>query len=155
MTQIAKTEQFARLNEEMKEHFADRFPVDLPPIDKLPTDVFHQFKLKDPNKLIARRQYSCPRKYREAWHVLLQQHLEAGQIQPLSSQFASPAFIIPKADLKVLPCWVNDYRELNANTIPDNHPLPHVDNILADLAKGKIWGKIDMTNSFFSNASAS
>lgn len=54
-----------------------------------------------------------------------------------------------KADLKVLPRWVNDYRELNANTILDNHPLPHVETILVDCAKGKLWAKIDMTNSFF------
>jgi hypothetical protein len=44
---------------------------------------------------------------------------------------------------------VNDYHELNANTIRDNFPLPRVDDILADCAKGKIFGKLDMTNSFF------
>jgi hypothetical protein len=44
---------------------------------------------------------------------------------------------------------VNDYRALNANTVPDNHPLPRIDEILRDCAKGKIFGKIDMTNSFF------
>jgi hypothetical protein len=44
---------------------------------------------------------------------------------------------------------VNDYRILNRATVPDNYPLPRIDNILADCAKGRIWGKIDMTNSFF------
>ena len=29
------------------------------------------------------------------------------------------------------------------------HPLPRISDILADCAKGKIWGKLDMTNSFF------
>ncbi len=29
------------------------------------------------------------------------------------------------------------------------HPLPKISDILADCGKGKIWGKIDMTNSFF------
>ena len=28
-------------------------------------------------------------------------------------------------------------------------PLPRVDDILAECAKGKIWSKMDMTNSFF------
>ena len=42
-----------------------------------------------------------------------------------------------------------DYRQLNANTVPDNFPLPRVDDILADCAKGKIWATIDMTDSFF------
>ncbi len=133
---IANAEQLAQLNDEMRKKFADRFPAELPPIDELPTDVYHRFKLKDPNKLITRRQYSCPRKYREVWQTLLQQHLDAGCIHPSSSQYASPAFIILKADLKVLPRWVNDYRELNSNTVPDNHPLPRVDDILADCAKG-------------------
>lgn len=42
-----------------------------------------------------------------------------------------------------------DYRQLNANTVPDNFALPRVDDILADCAKGKIWATIDMTDSFF------
>ena len=47
--------------------------------------------------------------------------------------------MVPKADQQVIPHWVNDYHLLNVNTILDVHPLPHVDNILADCAKGKIW----------------
>jgi hypothetical protein len=31
----------------------------------------------------------------------------------------------------------------------DSHPLLQADDILADCVKGKIWSKIDMTNSFF------
>ena len=38
---------------------------------------------------------------------------------------------------------------LNSNTVTDAHPLPCVDDILADCTKGKIWSKMDMTNSFF------
>jgi hypothetical protein len=65
------------------------------------------------------------------------------------SSHASPAFIVSKSDPSVLPCWVNDYRALNANTVTNAHPLPQVDNILADCAKGKIWSKLDLMNSFF------
>ena len=95
------------------------------------------------------RSYSTPRKYKEAWAILIQQHLDAGRIRPSNSQHASPAFIIPKADMSVLPQWVNDYWMLNTNTVLDAHPLPCVNDILADCAKGKIWSKLDMTNSFF------
>ena len=63
--------------------------------------------------------------------------------------FASPSFIIPKSDPMVLLQWVNDYRELNSNVVIDSHPLPQVDDILADCSKGKIWAMIDMTDSFF------
>ena len=52
-------------------------------------------------------------------------------------------------DLTVDPQWVNDYWALNSNTVRDNFPLPCIDDILADCRKGKIFGKMDMTNSFF------
>jgi Reverse transcriptase (RNA-dependent DNA polymerase) len=38
---------------------------------------------------------------------------------------------------------------LNSNTVLDLHPLLRINGILADCAKGKIWSKLDMTNSFF------
>ena len=61
----------------------------------------------------------------------------------------TPSFLIPKADPTVLPRWVNDYRALNENTVPDHYPLPRIETILSDCAKGSIWVKIDITNSFF------
>ena len=72
------------------------------------------------------------------WQILIQQHLDAGRIRPSSSPCASPAFIVPKANPNVLPRWVNDYRQLNENTVTDSHPLPRIDDILSDCAKGKI-----------------
>ena len=65
----------------------------------------------------------------------------------LPQHFVSQNTGIP--DLTLPPCWVNYYHDLNANMIRDNFPLPWVDDILADCAKGKIFGKMDMTNSFF------
>ncbi|PSR72503.1 hypothetical protein PHLCEN_2v11626 [Hermanssonia centrifuga] len=147
--QLALTDVLARENQQMRTTFADCFPDDIPHLNELPTDVYHHFRLKDPNAVIARRQYECPKKYREAWKTLLQQHLDAGRIRPSSSPYASPAFLIPKKDSVVLPRWVNDYRKLNANTIPDAHPLPSIAEILSDCGKGKFFAKIDMTNSFF------
>lgn len=81
--------------------------------------------------------------------MLIQQHLNSECIRPSCSPHASPAVIIPKVDASVLPRWVNDYRQLNKNTVLDSHPMPHIDDIINDCAKGKIWGTIDMMNSFF------
>jgi hypothetical protein len=106
-------------------------------------------KLRDELKPMVAWAYSYLRKYREGWKTLIQQHLAAGRIQPSNSDYVSPAFIVLKVDLNVLPCWVNDYWKLNVNTIADNHPLPLVGDILRDCAGHKYYGKIDMTNSFF------
>ena len=73
--------------------------------------------------------------------------MDAGWIRPSSSPCASPAFIVPKANPHVLPHWVNDYHQLNENTVTDSHPIPRINDILTDCTKGR--GTIDMTNSFF------
>jgi hypothetical protein len=146
---LAVWDELARYEKEMRDEFIDRFPADIPHVTRLPDDVYHRFRLKDPEKVIKCRSYACPKKYKDAWKQLLDQHLSAGRIRESSSEFCSPSFLIPKADPTVLPRWVNDYRALNENTIPDHYPLPHIETILSDCAKGSIWAKIDMTNSFF------
>ena len=79
--------------------------------------------------------------------MLLQQHLDAGCIQPSSALAGSGAFIIPKVDPTTLPCWVNDYHQLNTNTITDSFPIPRISEILADVVQGKIFVSLSMTNS--------
>ena len=44
---------------------------------------------------------------------------------------------------------MNDYRQLNSNTVTDSFPIPRVNEILADCAQGKVFATLDMTNSFF------
>jgi len=141
-------ENLKQLGVELIDEFKDVFSP-IPHIDELPTDVYCRIKLKDAYQTVKTRSYSTPRKYRGAWATLIQQHLDAGRIRPSNSAHASPAFIVPKSDSTVLPRWVNNYRALNSNTVLDSHPLPRVDDILANCAKGQIWSKIDMTNSFF------
>jgi hypothetical protein len=145
---LALKEKFGSLEKDFLSEFKDVFEP-LPHVDKLPRNETARIKLKDAERTIKTCTYACPRKFREAWQTLIQQHLDTGRIRPSSSPHASPAFIIPKADVSVLPRWVNDYWQLNKNTIVDSHPLPCIDDILNDCAKGKIWGTIDMTNSFF------
>ena len=121
----------------------------IPHVNDLPTDVYCQIQLKDATKSIATRTYSSSWKYCEAWWMLLQHHEDTGQICPSNSSSASPLFLVLKSDAAVLPRWVNDYHVLNSNMVLDSYPLPHVDDILADCAKGRIWSHLDMTNSFF------
>jgi hypothetical protein len=155
--ELAQQEELLVLDRKMKKKkkkkkkkkFDDHFPKDIPHVNKLPMDVYHHIKLKLGAAVRTAHAYTCPCKYRAAWKTLIEQHHAAGHIRPSSSEFTSPSFIIPKADMTILPHWVNNYHALNSVTIPDHYPLPQVDDILADCAKGKIWGIIDMMNSFF------
>jgi hypothetical protein len=123
----------------MKLKFADRFPLRLPDSTaEIPGHMFHRIRLKHPTKVNNGKGYAAPKKYQESWKHLLNEHLMAGCLRPSFSEYASPAFCVPKyqagiRDLTVDPHWVNDYRRLNANTVRNNFPLPCVDDILADL----------------------
>jgi hypothetical protein len=145
---LASKDKLIKCEEELKNEFKEIF-APIPHISLLPTENMARIQVKEAYKKIASRNYSCPRQYRDAFSELIQQRLDSGFIRPSSSQYASPSFVIPKADKTVLPRWVCDFRQLNANTIPDNYCMPRIDDILADCAKGKIWATIDMTDSFF------
>jgi hypothetical protein len=101
-------EQLDRLSDSVKKKYQSVFDP-IPHLDDLPTDVYCHIKLKDASKTFATQSYTTPRKYKEAWTTLIQQHLDAGCIRPSNSAHASPAFLVPKSDHLVLPRWVNDY----------------------------------------------
>ena len=145
---LACQSKLIKLEHDIKEQYHDVFRP-IPHISELPTSEMARIQLKNAYQTISKRQYDVPRQFRESFAILIQQRLDSGFIRPSCSSFASPSFIVPKADTTVLPRWVCDYRQLNANTVPDNFSLPRVDDILADCAKGKIWATIDMTDSFF------
>jgi hypothetical protein len=147
--QLVSDEALTCKGEALKQEYIDIFPADIPDTCELPDEVLMKIKLRDDVKPMVACAYSCPKKYRNGWKTLIEQHLAAGRIRPSNSDYVSPAFIVPKADPNVLPRWVNDYRKLNSNTIADNHPLPLVEDILRDCAGHTFYGKIDMTNSFF------
>ena len=141
-------DKLCNLNAEFKEMFHNRFD-EIPHTNRLPTTVYHRLPMKDTQARITCQGYSTPRKYKDAWDTLIKEHLDTGRIQPSNSPYLSLVFMVSKPDRSVLPRWANDYHQINTNTMTDSYPLPRIDNILADCAKGKIWGKLDMTNSFF------
>lgn len=128
--------------------YADVFQA-IPSVAALLNHVHHHFILQNPNMTIVRRQYSCPKKYREAWKHLLQGYLKSGWLCPSSSLHASPAFLVFKSNPTTLPRWINDYCQLNANTVSGAHSLLTVQEILSDVGNGKFWRKLNISDSFF------
>ncbi|KAK0444929.1 uncharacterized protein EV420DRAFT_1648643 [Desarmillaria tabescens] len=149
ISSLAEEEKLSSLDTKAKTRFADRFPTELPHVTELPMTVYHWILMCPHTKISVSRPYSCPWKYHEAWKTLIDQHEQAGRIQPSSSEYALPSFIILKADPTVLPRWVNDFCLINAAMIPDNYLMFLISDILTDCGKGRYWGKIDMMNSFF------
>jgi len=129
--------------------YADIFnPV--PHVDRLPiTDSVMRIELKDNKRFVQKRNYTIPKHYEKAMDSILDLRLSQGFIRPSNSSFVSPSFIVPKSDPSALPRWVCDYRVLNQNTLPDNYPMPRISDILSNCGRGKIWAKIDLTDSYF------
>ena len=141
-------QELAHQEAKLRKEFAQVFKP-IPHVNKLPICPQAHIRLKDPETQLKSHNYPCPCKWKDVWHQLLQQHLDAGRIRPSSTPAGSRAFIIPKADPNAPPQWVNDYRQLNANTITDSFPIPQINEILADCACSTYFTMIDMTNSFF------
>jgi len=132
--------------------FDDLFPSTLPALtaDYLARcTTRHRIRLADDSRVHNQRGFAIPRKWRESWKRILEEHLAAGRLRPSSSPYASAAFVVLKRDPTADPHWVNDYRAINSNTVKDRTPLPLPDVVLSDAARASIWGKIDMTNAFF------
>ena len=105
---LAAKGKLVKLEETIKDEYKEIFKP-IPHISMLPKHDMARINVREAYKKISNRSYTCPRQYREAFKMLIDQRLESGFIHPSSSPYASPSFIIPKADRTVLPHWVCDF----------------------------------------------
>lgn len=74
--------------------------------------------------------------------------LDLGIIRPLSSSYASPFPLVPKAQEEAWrPC--SDYHRLNAQTVPDIYPVPNLADFAISLQGAKVFTKIDLRKAFY------
>ena len=115
----------------------------------------HQVRLKDPNRITSINQYRLPHHLKEVAIDYVQKLLAAGVIRKSNSVFNSPLMLVkkPHADpnkpLAEQYRLVHNYVELNKNIAPCSYPLRHLYELLDDVAGGKVFSVLDLSQGFF------
>ena len=106
-----------------------------------------RIKLKPNPKIYRHREYQLQGDRAEAMKKLLAEFIERGWIELSDSEWASPAFIVPKREKGE---WrlVVDYRGLNEQTEHNSYLLPLIDTILQNQQKKQILTVLDLKQGY-------
>jgi hypothetical protein len=125
--------------------FPGVFPDELPGL--LPDrDVEFAIELVPRTAPILRRPYQMPPNELAELKIQLKELLDKGHIRPSSSEWGCPALFVEKKDQSLRMCV--DYWPLNAMTIKNKYPLPHIDILFDQLSKANVFSKIDLRSSY-------
>jgi hypothetical protein len=125
--------------------YPDVFPDDLPgmPPDR---DIEFNIELQPGTAPISKRPYRMPPNELAELKIQLQDLLDKSFIRPTASPWGCPALFVKKKDNSLRLCI--DYRPLNAVTIKNKYPLPRIDILFDQLARAKVFSKIDLRSGY-------
>jgi hypothetical protein len=126
--------------------FLDVFPDKLPGLSP-DIDVEFGIELIPGIAPISRRPYMMPPDKLAELKKQLEKLLKKGFIQPSKSEWGCPALFVKKKKEGTLRMCV-DYRPLNAVTIKNKYPLPHINVLFNQLAKARVFYKIDLRSGY-------
>jgi hypothetical protein len=117
------------------------FPDELP---RMPPERAIEFKIElQPGiALVAKAPYMMSLVEMKELKVHRKGLLDKGYIRPSTLPWGCSALFVEKKDKELRLCV--DYRPLNAVTIKNKYPLPHIDILFDQLAGAQVFSKIDL-----------
>ena len=76
----------------------------------------------------------------------LEELLSKDFIRPSTSPWGAPVLFLKKKDGSLRLCI--DYKQLNRATIPNQYPLPRIDELFDKLHGSRVYSKIDLRSSY-------
>lgn len=110
------------------------------------TSVTHKKDTKD-NPPVKHKMRRTPLGFQNQENGQLDKMLDAGVIQPSSSDWASAPVLVRKKDGSMR--WCIDYRALNEKTVKDCYPLPIIEDYLDTLQGTKYFATLDMASGYY------
>ena len=129
----------------LKEEFSDLFqePDSLPPERK----TVHKIDIQMGASPSVRKPYRMNAEENDELKATLTSLLDRGFIRPSTSPFGAPVMFIRKKDGKLRLCV--DYRALNAISIKNKYPLPHIEELMERVRGATIFSKIDLNSGYW------
>jgi hypothetical protein len=120
-------------------------PEDLPgkPHERV---VEFKIELQPSTAPIAKAPYNMSHVQIKELKIQLQGFVDKGYICPSMSPWGRSALFVVKKDKEL--CLCVDYQPLNAVTIKNKYPLPHIDTMFNQLAGAQVFSKIDLRSSY-------
>ena len=113
--------------------------------DPVKHDVKHYIKTTSRPPEFCRPRQLAPDRFKEA-KVEFESMIYQGIARPSKSPWASSLHVVPKKDNGLQLC--GDYRALNAWTVPDRHPVPHIEDFARTLHGCEVFTTIDLVRAY-------
>ena len=91
--------------------------------------------------------YRCAPPKLQVFKEIVNELLEQGVVRPSKSQYASPAFLVPKSSGGFR--LVVDYRKVNAKVVFDSYPLPTIDQAFDHFSGAVVFSVLDLNSAYF------